>query len=151
MSRDSLQAVALHQEGKASCSQALLSVYGKYFGLDEKDAMRIASAFGGGMGGMGKTCGSVTGAFLVLGLTYDQNNPNAKSEVYALVKEFTKRFTARHGSIVCNELLNVDMSTPEGVKTFREQKLLASVCALTDASAAEIIEELLAGRLPERH
>lgn len=148
MSKDTDQVVTLHQEGKANCSQAMLLVYGKYFGVPEDLAMKVASGFGGGMGGMGMTCGSVSGAIAVLGLTYEIGNPGAKASVYALVKEFTKRFTARHGSIICNDLLGHDMSTPDGMQIIREKKLFSTVCSMVDRSAAEIVEELLAERFP---
>lgn len=148
MSNDTDQVVALHQEGKANCSQAMLLVYGKYFGVPEDLAMKVASGFGGGMGGMGKTCGAVSGAIAVLGLTYEIGNPGAKASVYALIKEFTKRFTARHGSIICNDLLGYDVSTPDGMKIIREKKLFTTVCSMVDRSAAEILEEILAEKSP---
>ena len=148
VSKDADQVVALHQEGKTNCSQAMLLVYGKYFGVPEDLAMKVASGFGGGMGGMGKTCGAVSGAIAVLGLTYEIGNPGAKASVYALVKEFTKRFIARHGSIICNDLLGHDVNTPEGMQIIREKKLFTTVCSMADRSAAEILEEILAEKLP---
>ncbi|SMD13069.1 C-GCAxxG-C-C family protein [Sporomusa malonica] len=147
MSKDALQVVALHSEGGINCSQAMLSVYGKYFGMPKELAIKVAAAFGGGMGGMGKTCGAVTGAFLVLGLTYEIGNPQSRSEIYGLVKEFTKRFIDLHGSISCTELLGYDMSTEEGMKTIKEKGLTKNICPGLDQSAAEILEELLAGKL----
>jgi C_GCAxxG_C_C family probable redox protein len=97
---------------------------------------------------MGKTCGSVTGAFLVFGLTYEIDNPQkSRGEVYSLVKEFTRRFIARHGSISCTELLGYDMGTEEGMRMIREQKLTKSICPGIDQSAAELVEDLLAGKL----
>ena len=148
MSQDTDQVVALHLEGKANCAQAMLMVYGKYYGISEELAMKLAAGFGGGMGGMGKTCGALSGAIAVLGLTYEIGNPAAKASVYSLVKEFTKRFTDRHGSVICNELLGHDISTPDGIQMIREQKLFSTVCPMVDRSAAEILEELLAAGRP---
>ena len=62
------EAVELFREG-AACSQAILSVYGPMFGLEETTAMRVAAGFAGGMRA-GDTCGAVTGAFMVLGLQH---------------------------------------------------------------------------------
>lgn len=150
MSKDAVLVATLHSEGRINCSQAMLSVYGKYFGVPEELTIKVATALGGGMGGMGKTCGAVTGAFLVFGLTYEFENPQkSRSEVYGLVKEFTKRFIARYGSISCAELLGHDMGTEDGMKIIREQKLTKSICPGIDQSAAELVEELLAGRLPK--
>jgi C_GCAxxG_C_C family probable redox protein len=47
----------------------VLSTYGPQFGLDRESAVRIAKAFGSGMG-MGETCGAVTGALMVIGLKH---------------------------------------------------------------------------------
>lgn len=99
-----------------SCSQAILSVYGKYFGLSEELALKLASSFGGGMGHMGNTCGAVTGAFMVLGgLVYEINNPNTRNEIYNLIQEFTRRFLSEHESINCRDLLGYDISTQAAI------------------------------------
>lgn len=150
MSGDVKQVVALHQGGKVNCSQAILSVYGKHFGLPEELAIKVATGLGRGFGNLGKTCGAVTGAFMVLGLTYEADNPSSRGEVYSLVQEFAKRFTARHGSIVCSELLGYDVSTEAGRNMVREKKLGSLVCLKLDQSAAEIVEELLVEKLPQR-
>lgn len=149
MSEDPERVANLHQQGGLSCSQAMLSVYAKYFGLSEDMALKLASPFGGGMGGMGKVCGAVTGAFLVLGLTYEIGDLTAKQKVYDLVQQFTARFTARYGSISCSELLGFDISTAEGLQMIREKKLISTICPMIDKGAAEILEELLADKLPK--
>lgn len=150
MSKDVAEVVARHMGGKMNCAQAVLSVYGKHFGLPEEIAVKVAVGLGGGMGCMGKTCGAVTGAFLVLGLTYEMNQPDSRNEIYALVREFTAKFKARHDSISCSELLGYDMSTTEGMNAIREKKLTSIICPKLDQSAAEILEEMLAGYLDRR-
>lgn len=149
MSKDSEQVADLHRAGKLNCAQAMLSTYGKKFGLSEEMAIKVASSFGGGMGQMGKTCGAVTGAFMVLGgLAYETDNPNARSEVYSLVKDFTQRFISRNGSICCKTLLGYDFSSEEGARIIREKKLVSTICPQLDQCAAEIVEELIAEKLP---
>ncbi|MDF2570364.1 MAG: hypothetical protein K0R55_1968 [Sporomusa sp.] len=90
MSKDALHVAALHNVGGINCSQAMLSVYGKYFGMPKELAIKVATAFGGGMGGMGKTCGAVTGAFLVFGLTYEIGNPNREAKYMVLSRSLPK-------------------------------------------------------------
>jgi C_GCAxxG_C_C family probable redox protein len=144
---DPARVAALHQQGGMNCSQAMLCVYGKYFAIPEETALKVAAAFGGGMGAMGKTCGAVTGAFMVLGLGGDPDSPDFRKEVYALVREFSRRFISRHGSISCSDLLGYDFSTEEGASAIREKKLTAIICPGLDRSAAEIVEELLGEKL----
>jgi C_GCAxxG_C_C family probable redox protein len=149
MSKDSEQVARLHRDGKLNCAQAMLSTYGKKFGLSEELAIKMASGFGGGMGQMGETCGAVTGAFMVLGgLVYEASNPNARSEVYSLIRDFTQRFISRNGSINCKTLLGYDFSTEEGTRIIRERKLVSTICPGLDQCAAEIVEELIAEKLP---
>src|SRR5512143_1761565 len=60
--------LACFEEG-FNCTQAVLSTYGPQFGLDRESAVRLAKAFGSGMG-MGETCGAVTGALMVIGMKH---------------------------------------------------------------------------------
>jgi len=128
-----------------NCSQAVLSSYCEQFGLDCNTALRIATGFGGGMK-IGETCGAVTGAFMVLGLKYGNATPEdkeTKEKTYEMVIEFTNRFKARNGSVICRELLGCDISTPEGSKVAVEKGLFSSVCPRLVQDAAEILEEML--------
>ena len=58
-----------------NCAQAILSTYGLQLGLERELALRVAGAFGAGMGRMGETCGAVTGAFMLIGLKYGKTRP----------------------------------------------------------------------------
>ena len=53
-----------------NCSQAVFSAWAEELGLDRETALRVATAFGGGMGHRGDTCGAVTGAFMAIGLKH---------------------------------------------------------------------------------
>ena len=99
-----------------SCSQAVLTAFSESFGLDRETALRISQAFGGGMARMSKTCGAVTGAFMVIGLKYSAvtaEDSEAKEITYEKVREFVKRFQSSHDSIECRELLGLDLNNPE--------------------------------------
>ena len=129
-----------------SCSQALFSTYSPQFGLDRETALKVAGAFGGGMGHMGEICGAVTGAFMVIGLKHGgtiAEDEQSEEKTYSLVNEFVNRFKSRNGSIVCRELLGCDISTPEGLNTAREKKLFTTLCPKYVRDAAETIEQIL--------
>ena len=139
------QAVACFKEG-FSCSQAVCATYGIDFGLGRDDLLKISSAFGAGMARLSETCGACTGAMMVLGLKYGRTRAEdnaAKEKTYQLVQEFAKRFKARNGTLVCRELLGVDMGTPEGIKAMIEKNLHATACPKFVKDAAEILEEIL--------
>jgi C_GCAxxG_C_C family probable redox protein len=106
----------------------------------------ISTSFGGGMARMGKTCGAVTGAFMVIGLKcgrVSSQDEQTRDKNYGLVREFVKKFEARNGSIVCRELLDCDISTPEGLKFAQDNKLFENVCPKFIRDAAEIVAQLI--------
>jgi C_GCAxxG_C_C family probable redox protein len=138
-------AVAAHREG-FNCSQAVLSAFAPDLELDRETALRASIAFGAGMGRTGQTCGAVSGALIAIGLKYGSINPEdktTKERVYALVREFVRRFRARNGSTLCPELLGYDVGTPEGLQAVRDKDLVATVCTPAVQDAAEILERLL--------
>lgn len=124
-----------------SCSEAITAAYASFFNLPESAAVKIAAGFGGGMA-MGRTCGAVTAAFMIIGLKYGTDDPRdiyKRQNTYLLVSEFAERFTKHCGSLNCRELCaGHDMSTREGA-----QKLRASgKPALMIKTSAELLEEI---------
>jgi C_GCAxxG_C_C family probable redox protein len=129
-----------------SCSQSVLSAYGPQLGLDAELALRVSGAFGGGMARMGRTCGAVTGALMVIGLQRGNtkaDDDEAKDACYNLAMEFVDRFEARHGSITCQELLGYGISTPEGRALANEKGLFDTLCPKLVRDAAEIVGQIL--------
>ena len=129
-----------------SCSQAVFAAFSAELGLETEQALKIAQPFGGGIAGTGSTCGAVTGAFLVIGLKHGRTRPEdaaAKERTYRLVREFIRRFRERHGSIVCRELLGVDLGAPEGHEEARQRGLFSDRCPRFISLAVDILEEIL--------
>jgi C_GCAxxG_C_C family probable redox protein len=140
---ESEEAVALFLNGCA-CSQAILTVYGRPYGLDRSTAMRLASCFAGGMR-MGETCGAATGAFMVLGLKHcsaDCETSEGRRDAYAAARDFAARFVERNGTLVCRKLLGCDISTPQGNSEATEKHLFRTICPDMVRSAGEILEEM---------
>ncbi|GAI01725.1 unnamed protein product [marine sediment metagenome] len=129
-----------------NCCQSVLLAYCEEFGLDRQVASKISTGFGGGMGRMAGVCGVVTGAFMVLGLKYGKmraEDNKSKEKTYVLVKRFAGKFEARHDSIICKDILGCDISTPQGLRTAREEALFSKLCPKFVQDAAEILEEML--------
>ncbi|MDH4161330.1 MAG: C-GCAxxG-C-C family protein [Nitrospirota bacterium] len=123
-----------------------MSVYGERSGLDRETALRIAGAFGAGLARTGQTCGAVTGALMVIGLHHaklKKGDDDGRERAYALAQEFMDAFKARNRSLVCNELLGVDVSMVEGMKAVREKDLFRTVCPKFVRDAGEVLEELV--------
>jgi C_GCAxxG_C_C family probable redox protein len=130
---------------KMNCAQSVLTAFSDELGLDRSLALKLTMGFGGGMGRTGRTCGAVTGAYMVLGLKYkyqaDKPQEN-KDRVYQLIREFDEKFKQIHGSTLCRELLNCDVSTPEGSAAANEKGLFVSLCPKFVKTAVEIVEKM---------
>jgi len=126
-----------------NCSQAIFSVYGENFGINNEMAYKIASGFGAGMGRLCETCGAVTGAYMVIGLIHGHTSPNInndKEKTYTLIQEFTRRFKERNLSIKCEDLLGTHLLTGDKEKAVQQVKI---ICPKMVRDAAEILEQLL--------
>ena len=138
------EAVAKFRSG-CNCSQAVLSTYGKGFGLDEALANRLACGFGGGMR-RADVCGAVTGALMVLGLRHGPTScpgQPQKNETYAAVQAFQARFAERQGTVMCRDLLGCDVTTPDGLAKAQAENLFKTICPEAVQVAGEILEEML--------
>ena len=129
-----------------SCSQAVFCAWAEELGLDPETALRVATAFGGGMGRRGDTCGAVTGAFMAIGLKHGRvsaDDGETRDRAYALVGRFVEEFESRHGSIVCRDMLGYDLSSPEGQRLSEELWPEGAPCEQAVRDAAEILKEIL--------
>lgn len=91
-----------------NCSQSVAAAFAPEMGLDEKTVLRMASAFGGGLGGMRLTCGAASGMCLALSTIngYDEaDDPEAKKHLYAQMRRLGEQFLAEHGTLICRDLL----------------------------------------------
>ena len=129
-----------------NCSQAIVSQYAQDYQLDVSTANRLATAFGGGMGRQGNTCGALTGSYIVLGLEYGSASPSEKENkeiTYEKVRLLTKKFEQKHGSCNCRDLLGCDISTNEGQQHAKEHNLHKSKCPGFVEDVVEILDDMI--------
>lgn len=137
-------AVNKFKQGYA-CSQAILSEYCGFFNMDVETALKLAAGFAGGMR-FGRTCGAVTGAFMVLGLKFGAKNsekPDSRKNVYDAVCEFTRSFEEIHGSTDCEIIIGCNIGTAEGMKKAKKENLFDTICPKLIKSSADILEVML--------
>lgn len=142
----SKQDIAIGKFNKGfNCAQSVLTPFASQMNIDVEMALKLSSGFGAGMGRTQKTCGALTGAYMVLGLKYGKHFPeNASNEkVIAMIQELTKKFESEHGFTDCRDLLRVDLTTGEGQSKFAENKLHSTVCSHCVNSAVSFLEELM--------
>ena len=119
------------------CSQAVFGVFCEEFGLSKNDAFKIGACFGSGMR-QAEVCGACTGALMAIGLKYGED----KETCNRLSNRFFEEFAKENGSFICRNLLECDISTPEGVKYALENNLFKEFCPKMVASAVKITEEI---------
>jgi hypothetical protein len=56
-----------------------------------------------------------------------------------------ERFRTAHGSVVCNQLLGLDISTPDGFAQAQTRDLHNTLCVGLVKSAAKILDEVTSG------
>jgi len=123
-----------------------IAMLGEEFGLGEKLALKIACGFGGGIGRMGRTCGAVTGAVMVIGLKngqVDLADEESRQKTHELIKKFIDKFTALHGSIECRELIGYDLGESSELESARESEVFQNKCPSFVYDAARILEDIL--------
>jgi C_GCAxxG_C_C family probable redox protein len=109
--------------------------------------LKLAMGFGGGMARTGKTCGAVTGVYMILGLSQHINENNARESIertYKLIRDFNREFTALHGSLNCKDLIKLDLAVPEQRAEAQDKHIFVTVCPDIVRDAAKIMEILLA-------
>ena len=120
------------------CSQAVFAAFSQDFGLSKEQALKIGACFGSGMR-KGEVCGACTGALMALGLKFGENKEKSNEVCNRFMDEFKKE----NGSYICRDLLECDISTPEGVKYAKDNNLFTEFCPKMVESAAKITNEIL--------
>ena len=130
-----------------NCSQAVVMAYRDFFPSNALSSiLSLSSPFGGGMGRLREVCGTVSGAFIVLGSVYGFNVPGDREKkkiLYGKMQEFASLFEKENGSIICRDLLGLKgRSTPnpdERTKEYYKKRPCPKLCL----SSASILEEFL--------
>jgi len=145
MSRKVEQAQKFFRDG-FSCSQAVFTPYAVGLGIPKKKALKLSQVLGGGMSHMGLTCGAVTGALLVLSLHFGRSRAKdkaAKELTYELANEFCRRFSDKHGSINCTELIGCSLKTEHGLALANEKGLFEKYCRGYVGDACRLLEGII--------
>lgn len=139
-----IKAAELFLEGY-NCAQAVAVAFCDVTGMEEAQAAKMASPFGGGMGRMREVCGAVSGMLIVLGQLYgydSSDDDGKKKELYHQVQALAKDFRQQAGSIICRELLKNPPSDPNPTPRTAEY-YQARPCARMVMLAAELMDRFI--------
>ncbi len=133
-----------------NCAQAVLFSFCAELGLNADSALKLSCGFGGGMGRQGEVCGAVSGGILAIGLKFGRGENDTRAEMdltYSKVREFMNRFSAKHGTCSCRELLSgCDLTTPEGQAYFKNNECYNLICRPCVRDAAAMVKDIIASR-----
>lgn len=133
-------------DNKFNCAQSVLTAFADELGLTEDESLKVACAFGGGMGRQQLTCGAITGAAMALGLGFGKGSHDdeaKKLETYEKTVQLFDEFTRLHGSSNCRELLhNLDMRDEKDHNILTEQNIFHTHCRKYVADAVKIVEKI---------
>lgn len=127
-----------------NCAQSVFSAIASDYGMDSKQALLVASCFGGGMR-MGAACGAFTGALMALGLAkgFFAYSPEAKAETEALTLQFIAMWEKQIGPVNCREILNVDVRDPLQRQNAKDNGIFEAHCPNCIETAVKLISELI--------
>lgn len=126
------------EEADLNCAEKILWGANEAYNLGlDKNALKIASGFGGGMGVEG-ICGALTGAIMVLGVLFVDEKAHESTKIKELSKEFLGRYEETMGSIDCAPL-------KKNYRTGEEK------CENIILKSAELLDYIVARELEYRH
>lgn len=126
-----------------NCAQSVVTAYADHLKFDPDMALSVSAGFGGGMGKMQKTCGAVTGSFMVLGIYNSKKhteNIDARNATNEMIQRFTLYFKALYGSLDCKTILNCDFKTEEGEKEFKNEDMKKNICSKCISDSIKLTE-----------
>lgn len=130
-----------------NCAQCMMLAFEDMLTIDLDTALKIASPFGGGMGRLREVCGSVSGMFMVFGYINGYNEPDdyeGKKKLYEHIQELARRYEEANGSIICRDLLGLNVKKEEATPQKRTEAYYKNrPCAEKIGSAAEILQQYL--------
>lgn len=147
MSKIDAKTVALERFAqKFNCAEATLMGLAEANGLGCNCIPRIATGFGGGIGGWGEVCGALTGAVMAFGLKYGRESAEdleSKNAVAAMVRQLFEAFEKEFGTTRCFDLTECNMRTPEGMARAKELDLHNKFCPKFVSFATEVGQRLI--------
>jgi len=128
-----------------NCAQTVLLTMAKHWKLENELLTQVSFAFGGGMG-CGSVCGDVTGSIMAIGLKWGKSEASGKSMEtgmlnFRLAKEFCKQFKKQNKSIICRDLIGLDLSDPMQFKKAYDENAFER-CPNFVKNAVEILAKL---------
>ncbi len=134
------------------CSEAVLLALSEVQNITSEIIPCIATGFGAGISRHGEVCGALSGAVMGLGLRFGRSQVSETpqdSSPYQFGQTMVNLFASRFGNIRCRDILDLDISSDEGRRKYRELNLWDSKCRELIRIATELAYDLLQANPPD--
>ena len=126
-----------------NCCQSVLAALAEYtFEIDAnglEELKKLATGFGGGIGGQRRECGVLTALVMAFGKKTGTTTPiEPRKPTYDLIGQSYEMFKKEYGHTLCKNLCPSDLSTKEGMKEAHE-----NVCPKYVSTAVRIFFSLM--------
>jgi C_GCAxxG_C_C family probable redox protein len=138
------RALHLFANGR-NCAQAVLLAFGPETGLPQTTLSRLSSGLGGGMGGMGHTCGAINGGALAISAILGGESPDEKDKnklARDLVGQFILRCEDRFGELTCSGLIGTNVRNEMAREEARAVGAYRQTCNDVVAGVVELVAEM---------
>jgi len=130
-----------------NCAQAVAGAFSEEMGIAQETVMKMASGFGGGMGGMRETCGAVTGMFMAIDMIFGHALPannEEKTAHYARIRAAADAFKAEEDTLICRDLLaSLPGKLDKNPLPRTEEYYKVRPCVRFVETAARLVEKML--------
>lgn len=105
-------------QGGCNCCQSVFVPYNDETMLSRENALKLGATFGGGVAGLGQTCGALCGALMALAQREgdDGSYPEKKDATRAKLQAFAKAFEGEFGSCLCSDIRGKAPERSDGKK-----------------------------------
>jgi C_GCAxxG_C_C family probable redox protein len=128
-----------------NCAQTVFRCVLEERGILIDHATDIAAGLGAGVSYQGVTCGAVSGAILALGVLngLEETDFNAhRKKTYTDSQVFMSKFRNAHETIVCNELVGIDIGDPDARRKASDEGVFRTLCPEFIQTAIETVLEI---------
>lgn len=130
-----------------NCAQSVLVAFAPDAGLSEDESLRVACAFGGGIGRQQLTCGALTGAAMTIGLKLGKgklDGDDKKILSYSKTMELFEEFKKMNGSTDCLKLLEgLNMNDANDHQVIEGRNLYHTHCRKYVSDAVQLTDKLI--------
>jgi C_GCAxxG_C_C family probable redox protein len=119
--------------GEYNCAQSVILSFQKEMGISKENLAKISLGFGGGIGGLQKICGALTGGVIVLSALCEK-------DVKDSIKKMINEFEMKNKYIECSNILQIDFNDE---LTEKEKEIKKEKCIKCVRDVVGIVEKLI--------